>query len=57
MNEERYNNPACYISNEEPYPLCKGNRENKCRDCCVFEDYTDYNQPHPKEIIYEVHVE
>ena len=49
--------PDCYISNEEPYPLCKGNGEIKCRDCCLFEDYTDYNSPHPEEIIYEVHVE
>lgn len=46
-----------YISNNEPYPLCKGNGEIKCRDCCLFEDYTDYNSPHPEEIIYEVHVE
>lgn len=57
MNEERYNNPACYISNEEPYPLCKGNGEIKCRDCCWFEDYTEYNSPHPEEIICEIHVE
>ena len=49
--------PDCYISNNEPYPLCKGNGEIKCRDCCWFEDYTDYNSPHPEEIIYEVHVE
>ena len=49
--------PECYISNNEPYPLCKGNGEIKCRECCWFEDYTDYNSPHPEEIIYEIHVE
>ena len=49
--------PDCYISNNEPYPLCKGNGEIKCRDCCWFEDYTDYNSPHPEEIIYAIHVE
>ncbi len=49
--------PDCYISNNEPYPLCKGNGEIKCQDCCLFEDYTDYNSPHPEEIIYEIHVE
>lgn len=49
--------PDCYISNNEPYPLCKGKGEIKCRDCCLFEDYTEYNSPHPEEIVYEVHVE
>lgn len=56
-HEEDEKEPDCYISNNEPYPLCKGNGEIKCRDCCWFEDYTDYNSPHPEEIIYEVHVE
>lgn len=57
IHNEDEKEPECYISNNEPYPLCKGNKENKCHHCCLFEDYTDYNQPHPEEIIYEVHVE
>ena len=57
IHEEDEKEPDCYISNNEPYSLCKGNGEIKCRDCCWFEDYTDYNSPHPEEIIYEVHVE
>lgn len=55
-DDEDNKEPDCYISNEKPYPLCKGSGENKCHYCCFFEDYTDYNQPHPEEIIYEVHV-
>ena len=38
-----------YIMNkatqEEVYPLCKGNGEKECHDCCLFEDYDVYNSP------------
>ena len=37
--------PPCYVSNEEVYPLCKGNGEKRCHDCCLFEDYDVYNSP------------
>lgn len=55
--EEDEKEPDCYISNNDPYPLCKGDGEIKCRNCCWFEDYTEYHSPHPEEVIYELHVE
>lgn len=39
-------NEKCFVSNGEPYPLCKGNGEDKCHDCCVYEDYEDYHSPY-----------
>lgn len=32
----------CFISNGEPYPLCKGNGEN-CHDCCLYENYEEHH--------------
>ena len=31
--------PKCYEPNGEVYPLCKGNKGDKCHDCCINEDY------------------
>ena len=39
-------NEECFISNEDPYPLCKGNGEEKCHDCCLYEDYEKYHSPY-----------
>lgn len=39
-------NEKCFVSNGEPYPLCKGNGENKCHDCCVYENYEEYHFPY-----------
>lgn len=38
--------PICYTPNEEPYPLCRGNGESKCKNCCWYEDYIEYNSPY-----------
>ena len=39
--------PECYNSNEEPYPLCKGNGSDRCKDCCIYENYEVYHSPYP----------
>lgn len=39
-------NEKCFVSNEEAYPLCKGNGENKCHNCCIYEDYEAYHSPY-----------
>lgn len=39
-------NEKCFVSNGEPYQLCKGNGENKCHDCCVYENYEEYHSPY-----------
>lgn len=48
--EEAYkilkNETECFISNEEPYPLCKGNGKEKCHDCCYYENYEEYHSPY-----------
>lgn len=36
----------CFVSNGEPYPLCKGNGNEKCQDCCQYEDYELYHSPY-----------
>lgn len=36
----------CFISNEDPYPLCSGCGQEKCHDCCLYEDYEEYNSPY-----------
>lgn len=30
--------PSCYIPNNNPYPLCKGNGSILCPDCNLYED-------------------
>lgn len=40
-------NEKCFVSNGEPYSLCKGNGEDKCHDCCVYENYEEYHSPYP----------
>ena len=35
----------CFISNGEPYPLCKGKGE-QCHECCLYENYEEYNSPY-----------
>lgn len=30
--------PVCYTPNNDTYPLCKGNGEQKCKHCCLYED-------------------
>ena len=36
----------CYITNGEAYPVCKGSGEEKCHDCCLFENYEEYHSPY-----------
>lgn len=36
----------CFVSNEEPYPLCKGIGKEKCHNCCIYEDYEKYHSPY-----------
>lgn len=36
----------CFVSNGELYPLCKGNGDEKCHDCCQYEDYEQYHSPY-----------
>lgn len=38
--------PECYEANKETYPLCKGNKGEKCCDCCINEDYEKYHSPY-----------
>ena len=44
----KYQDPECYSSNNDPYPLCKGANtpqglvENNCFNCCLYEDYEKY---------------
>jgi len=44
--EAEKSQPDCFISNEEPYPLCKGRGEKKCHNCCIYEDYEKYHSPY-----------
>lgn len=46
----------CFISNGEVYPLCKGKGEEKCHDCCQYEDYELYHNPHPEECMVVMQV-
>lgn len=47
----------CYTPNEDPYTLCRGKGESKCRDCCLYEDYEEYNSPYKEyEIIIKLEV-
>jgi len=36
--EKRLKHPACYRANDDPYPLCIGCGNSRCRDCCLYED-------------------
>lgn len=46
ISEAENNRPDCFISNENPYPLCKGRGEDKCHNCCIYEDYEEYHSPY-----------
>lgn len=30
--------PDCYKPNTNPYPLCIGNGNDYCKDCCLYEN-------------------
>lgn len=37
-----YINPECFKPDENnPYPLCVGNGEEKCEQCCLYIDYPE----------------
>ena len=36
--EKRFNHPACYRANDDPYPLCIGCGNSRCSNCCLYED-------------------
>lgn len=36
----------CFAPNNDAYPLCRGNGQEKCRNCSIYEDYEDYNSPY-----------
>lgn len=38
-----------YVSNQEAYPLCKGIGEEKCHNCCLYENYEEYHSPYPEQ--------
>lgn len=46
---DKYVMPDCFVSNNDPYPLCKGCGEEKCKNCCIYEDYENYNSPYTDE--------
>lgn len=42
----RHDQPACYESNKNPYPLCVGNKSSECEDCCINENYEKFHDPY-----------
>lgn len=38
-----------YISNEEAYSLCKGIGEEKCCNCCLYENYEEHHSPYSEQ--------
>lgn len=42
----KYENPSCYKQNNNPYPLCIGNKNDECKNCCLYEDYEKYHDPY-----------
>ena len=46
--KDYHNFQKCFISNGELYPLCTG-KEEKCHDCCLYEDFEEYHSPYPEE--------
>lgn len=46
--KDYHNFQKCFISNGDLYPLCKG-KEEKCHDCCLYEDFEEYHSPYPEE--------
>lgn len=45
----------CFIPTDDnnPYPLCVGETQNgetaeKCKHCCLFDDYEVYHPPYPE---------
>jgi len=39
-DKKTYKYPECYVPNNNPYPLCKGNTDmhETCKCCCVYQD-------------------
>lgn len=44
---EENKQPECFILNEDPYPLCKGGKDENCNNCCLYEDYEEHHSPYP----------
>ena len=40
MNEE-VKSPDCFVPNDSAYPLCKGNGNEECKKCCLYENMED----------------
>ncbi|MFZ5650132.1 MAG: phosphohydrolase [Bacillota bacterium] len=39
---EELSRPECYTpEKDKPYPLCQGNVDEACKECCLFKDFTD----------------
>lgn len=47
LKKEKSENEECFVSNGAPYPLCKGGKGDKCHECCLYENYEEYNSPFP----------
>lgn len=46
--KKKIDKPDCWNPNNDPYPLCKGNAEHECRECCLYEDMDEkaYDEEH-----------
>ena len=39
---EEYEEPECFTPEENnPYPLCVGNGNERCNECCLYVDYPE----------------
>jgi hypothetical protein len=36
-----YYEPDCFVPNDSAYPLCKGNGNEECKKCCLYENMED----------------
>ena len=47
INIEEAECSECYIPNNNPYPLCKGDKNAlyNCEWCCLYEDYVGDEPP------------
>jgi hypothetical protein len=43
--QENLNKPECYTPNNDPYPLCNGINIEKCKWCCLYENYAGDEPP------------
>lgn len=40
--EKEYKEPECFTPEENnPYPLCVGNGNERCKECCLYIDYPE----------------